>query len=166
MALCRHVDPFVVPRRVMRRGWGCSPVDIRYGGCTGVAPCTAGYGRIAAGRGALRHCQRSATRQQCGHNRESLQGHVRTPKTHAPTLTQRCIENAQFCSATTCRMLPWSLPEANCGRGPQPPLRPHFAQDWTAAQPPPTNKYCVYERGRLFSAPYFTKKTVSVASMR
>lgn len=88
MALCRHVDPFVVPRRMMRRGWGCSPVDRRYAGCSGIARSAAGYRRVAARRWALGDRQRSATGEQRDHNRESLQGsHVRTPKNATPTLT-------------------------------------------------------------------------------
>src|SRR5262249_21508979 len=80
MALCRHVDPFVVPRRVMRRGWGCSPVDIRYGGCSGVARCAAGYRRFAARSGAvLRHRQRSSTHEERDDCETSYRGHIYPP---------------------------------------------------------------------------------------
>src|SRR5215469_4737948 len=54
-----------------------------FGTPRGIAGCTTGHRRFAARRGTiLRHCQRSSTGEECGHNCESLQGsHVRTPKT-------------------------------------------------------------------------------------
>src|SRR5262249_60963006 len=87
-----HVQLFVVSGCVMRRGWGCGPVDIRYGGCSGIAPCTAGYRRIATGWRTLCYCQRDPTHKQCGDDCESLQRHVRTPKKLTPTLTHTCNE--------------------------------------------------------------------------
>ena len=65
MALCRHVHASVLSRRVMRRSWGCSPVDRRRRGYSGIARSVTGYWRFAAScRAALCHCQRSATDEQ------------------------------------------------------------------------------------------------------
>jgi hypothetical protein len=75
MALCRHVHAFVVSRRVMRRGSGCSPVDRRRGGYSGVARSAAGHRRVAARGWALRHCQRSATDEQRDDRKSFHAGH-------------------------------------------------------------------------------------------